>query len=497
MFAGLGSGRNVNLKASKAQVEVEMAAHGGAVVEIAREGGTWKVVPDSKYARRITANTPIEVSGPAAGHDMLKTSADPTGRKVFGTLNNCAGGTTPWGTLLTCEENFHGYFGGDAERRPMPRPTSATACEGHAGTPGPSTRPLQPREGAERAVPLRLGGRDRSLRSRLDAGQAHRARPLQARGLHLRVAKDGRVVVYSRRRRALRVRLQVRHRAAVEPHDRAANMDLLDDGTLYVARFNDDGKVEWLPLVHGQGPLTAENGFTSQADVVIYARRAADLLEGDADGPAGGHRDQPGNGRVYVVLTNNTQRTEQQVNAPNPRRATPTATSSRSRPRTATTPRPKAPGRSSCSAAGPAGSGRALSSRGVGEWLAVLRRQLRLRPQGPHLDRHRRRADGGRHRRRHLCRRHRGRRPRPDALLLPGADRRRGVRADLTPDDSTLFLAMQHPGEDAGSTFEKPSTRWPDFKDGMPPRPSVIAITKKGGGAIGSDLPGRAPPGVS
>jgi len=118
MFAGLGSGRNVNLNASKPQVEVELAAHGGAVIEIVRENGTWKVVPDSKYARRISANTPFEVSGPAAGHEKMKTSADPTGRKVFGMLNNCAGGSTPWGTWLTCEENFNGYFGGDAEAMP-------------------------------------------------------------------------------------------------------------------------------------------------------------------------------------------------------------------------------------------------------------------------------------------------------------------------------------------------------------------------------------------
>ena len=107
MFAGLGAGRDANLKASKEQVEVEMAALGGAVVEIAREGGAWKVVAGSKYARRISANTAMEISGPAAGHDRLKTTPIRPARKVFGTFNNCAGGSTPWGTWLTCEENFH------------------------------------------------------------------------------------------------------------------------------------------------------------------------------------------------------------------------------------------------------------------------------------------------------------------------------------------------------------------------------------------------------
>ena len=188
MFAGLGSGRNVNLKASKPQVEVELAAHGGAVVEIARDGGTWKVV-DSKYARRISANTPFDVSGPAAGHDKLKTSADPTGRKVvrhaeqlrrrLDAVGHLADGRGELQRLLRrrCREDAR-CQGLQALRR----------VEGHLVCLVPAHRPLQCREGAERAQPLRLGRRDRSLRSRLDADQAHRARPLQARGLHLRAS---------------------------------------------------------------------------------------------------------------------------------------------------------------------------------------------------------------------------------------------------------------------------------------------------------------------
>ena len=96
MFAGLSGARAV---ANKAQSEVEMAAIGGTVIEIAREGAAWKVVGDSKYGRRISVNTPMEVSGPAAGDARLKTAADPSGRKILGTLNNCAGVMTPWGDL--------------------------------------------------------------------------------------------------------------------------------------------------------------------------------------------------------------------------------------------------------------------------------------------------------------------------------------------------------------------------------------------------------------
>src|SRR5262245_53963828 len=110
-----------------------MAAHGVSVIEIQRvpEKGNskgkgwakgrdkgnghshpeeWEVIRPSTYARRITAHTPIKIEGPAAGHALLQTSADPTGRNVLGTINNCAMGFTPWNTYLTCEENFNGYF---------------------------------------------------------------------------------------------------------------------------------------------------------------------------------------------------------------------------------------------------------------------------------------------------------------------------------------------------------------------------------------------------
>ena len=105
-------------KATAETIEIELAAHGASVVEIEKRGGRWQVVQDGKYARRIHGMTPMAVSGPATGHDRLKTSADPSGAKVLGTLNNCAGGITPWGTALTAEENFNGYFGGNAEAAP-------------------------------------------------------------------------------------------------------------------------------------------------------------------------------------------------------------------------------------------------------------------------------------------------------------------------------------------------------------------------------------------
>lgn len=86
------------------------AAHGVSIVEVARRGGKWGIVKDSEYNRRITADTEMEITGPARGHDLLKTKADPQGVVAKGTWNNCGNGQTPWGTYLTCEENFNGYF---------------------------------------------------------------------------------------------------------------------------------------------------------------------------------------------------------------------------------------------------------------------------------------------------------------------------------------------------------------------------------------------------
>jgi secreted PhoX family phosphatase len=112
MFPGVGGrpDRNHFVKITREHVEVEIAAHGVSVLEVALRDGKWQPVLDSRFNRRITASTEMTVDGPAASHARMKTAADPTGLKLWGTLNNCAGGQTPWGTYLTGEENFHGYF---------------------------------------------------------------------------------------------------------------------------------------------------------------------------------------------------------------------------------------------------------------------------------------------------------------------------------------------------------------------------------------------------
>jgi len=169
-------------------VDIEMAAHGVSILEIARDGEDWRVVLDSPYNRRISpGNTEMKADGPAAGDPPLKTGADLSGKTIFGTLSNCAGGKTPWGTYLTAEENFHGYFFGPfrtgwgppqgprrrsgQELRPLRHPWALAGL-------GQIPRPLQRRQGAERTEPLRLDRGNRSSRCVLRSGEAHRIRPL-------------------------------------------------------------------------------------------------------------------------------------------------------------------------------------------------------------------------------------------------------------------------------------------------------------------------------
>jgi hypothetical protein len=335
----LGSGRMPLEDGRRNPDEVlkEIHAHGVSVVRVARgQDGAWRVVADPRN-RRVTAATPMEMSGPARGHALLRTKYSPDGTRTRGTINNCAHGVTPWNTYLTCEENWAGYFRNldQVDQKPeLPRE--------HARYGVPTGQARYNWDQAE-------GGADQFARFNVSriaeaATQDYRnevnnfgwvveINPFDANavpvkrtalgrfaheGLVFGPAREGRpVVAYSGDDSTFEYIYKFVSRA---PFQRAtASGALLDEGTLHVAKFNSDGTGEWLPLVHGQGPLTAANGFADQGEVLVNTRLAADALGATKmDRPEWGAVD-PRDGRVYFTLTNNGRRTAAQTDAANPR----------------------------------------------------------------------------------------------------------------------------------------------------------------------------------
>src|SRR5690554_5633794 len=252
------------------QVRKEQAAHGVSVLEIRRDAeGQWQRVAGSRLHRRISAMTPMAIGGPLAGDLRMRTASDPSGTEVLGTLNNCSMGVTFWGTYLTCEENFHNYFvnrdAADHATRPThqrygigqgqhsayyawesvdPRfdatPDPAAEYQGHVNEPNrfgwvveidpfdPDSKPIK------RTAMGRLG-RECSVVSLGDDGRMAVYSGDDARGEYVwKFVPDG------------------RHDAS----NPSASRQLLDSGTLYAARFDENGAGEWLPLIWGENGLT-------------------------------------------------------------------------------------------------------------------------------------------------------------------------------------------------------------------------------------------------
>ena len=307
---------------TKALVDAQVAAHGVSVVELRRMGGKWNVVKPSAFARRITGATPMTISGPAAGADAMKTAADPTGMSVLGTLNNCAHGITPWGTYLTCEENWNGYFGANGS-------FTRTATEARYGISagGFGYRWHQ----ADARFDLNAAG-NRNEPNRF--GWVVEIDPFNPKSTPIKrtalgrikhesadyaVAPDGTICFYTGDDERNDYVYKFVCAGKFNKTNRAANRNLLDSGTLYVAKFNADGTGTWLPLVFGAGPLTVENGFTSQADVLIRTRQAADAVGATKMDRPEWVAVHPTTREVYLTLTNNTSRSAATVDAANPR----------------------------------------------------------------------------------------------------------------------------------------------------------------------------------
>ncbi len=289
------------------KVRKSIAGHGVSVIEIEERNGDWAMVRPSRYARRITAATPMTIAGPAAGHAMMRTAADPGGTRVLGTINNCAHGVTPWGTYLTCEENWAFYFNGPQ------RPDAHQARWGIRQ----GGRRYRWEEHEERFDAVKHPNEPNRFGwvveiDPMDPTMTPLKRTALGRAAHegawTALTKDDRVVVYMGEDAAFEYIYKFVSRDRVRPGGFAANRDLLDHGRLYVARFEASGHGSWMELAAGRNGLTAERGFSDQGDVLIKSRQASDLLGATKMDRPEWIAIDPRSGEVYCTLTNNTAR---------------------------------------------------------------------------------------------------------------------------------------------------------------------------------------------
>jgi uncharacterized protein len=321
------------------EVLMEINAHGVSIYRTTKQAdGSWAVVADPRN-RKVTGGTPIAIAGPARGSAHLRTKYSPDGTMTRGTLNNCAHGVTPWNTYLTAEENWAGYFSNtdQIDQKPdLPRE--------HARY-GVSTNP----QGGRYGWHLAKSGADEFARfnaSSLGASATEdyrnepnafgwiveidpfdpEATPVKRTSLG-RFAHEGvvfapveagkPVVCYSGDDARFEYVYKFVSDGLYVPGE--TDGSILDTGTLYAAKFNDDGTGEWLALSPGRNGLTPANGFADMADILVNTRLAADHAGATKmDRPEWGTID-PSNGDVYFALTNNSRRTQAQVDAVNPR----------------------------------------------------------------------------------------------------------------------------------------------------------------------------------
>jgi secreted PhoX family phosphatase len=296
-----------------------LAAHGVSVIEVQRNAaGKWEYVKNSTYNRRITGYTPMTITGPAAGNDLLKTAADAAGTEVLGTLNNCGAGQTPWGTFITCEENFNGYFGTDTAgwtpnvlQSRYGISASGFGYGWHKGDPrfDLAVNPNEPnRHGWVVEIDPYAPTSKPKKRTALGRFKHENAECV--------LSKTNKAVVYTGCDEVNEYLFKFVSTGSYDTANKASGANLLDTGILYVARFDagtvvgdNQGTGVWLPLVFGQNGLTAENGFANQGEVLIKARQAADRVGATMmDRPewVAANRTKPG--EVFLACTNNSRR---------------------------------------------------------------------------------------------------------------------------------------------------------------------------------------------
>ncbi|GAB3649206.1 PhoX family protein [Glycomyces tarimensis] len=492
------------------QIEIAWAAHGLSVVVLDedRRSGALEPVVGHRLNRRLTVTSEFELTGPAAGSELLKTSADPSGTTVLGTLNNCAGGTTPWGTILSGEENFNQYFAG-ADTVTDPDAKAKLSRYGLSG--GASGRKweqfdsrfdiaAEPNEVNRHGwiVEIDPYDPDSTPKKRTALGR------FKHEGAGPRLTRDGRVVVYmgDDERFDYFYKFVSKHKMkhGKSRHAKQHNSKLLDEGTLYVAKFAGDspaeqidgsgalpsdgafdGSGEWIPLAGGNESFV--DGMSAD-EVYVYTRLAADKVGATKMDRPEDVEPNPVTGKVYLALTNNSQRGTE--------------------------------GRPAADEANPRSSNRHGQVVEIVEhrndptskkfsWNLLLvcgdpedpatyyggfpKDQVSpiSCPDNVAFDPHGNlwiSTDGnalGTH----------------DGLFGVALDgsKRGQVKQFLTVptgaetcgpiiEDRRVLVAVQHPGEVDGASAEVPASQWPDGAGTMP-RPSVVSVTRKGYGRIG------------
>lgn len=335
------------------EVIKELNAHGVSVVEVRKDEKTSKVsiVKDSVFNRRITASTEMEISGPVKGSELVRTRFSSNGSLTRGTHNNCGNGYTPWGTYLTCEENYIGYFARNATDNLKRSAKEIVALNRYGLRQGSGSRyqwetvssssqqDLFDRWNASvtadsaaqdyRNSPNTFGWiveidpfstsapRKRTALGRFAHEDCKVSPAIEGQPLTFYMGDDSRgEYIYKFVSKALWSKSDING-------GYAAGDKYMNDGILYVAKFNGDGSGQWIELSHGKNGLTNSNSvyaFANQADVVTHARLAGDVVGATKMDRPEWCAVNPKNGEVYVTLTNNTDRGKTYpVDAANPR----------------------------------------------------------------------------------------------------------------------------------------------------------------------------------
>jgi secreted PhoX family phosphatase len=284
------------------QINKEKSGVGGAVIRVRMEDGEWTFVEDDEMNRRVDATTPMDVTGPASGAEIMKGATE-----VIGSMGNCSGGVTPWNTVLSCEENYQDYYG--QRTNEDGEPGMGTAAEPEELDMALTYRWL---DDPDNAHPPEHYGWVFELDS-FDPESKPRKHSWLGRLRHenaaITIAPDDRVVVYTGHDEVDQCIYKFISSGTYEEGNREANLDLLTDGMLYVADFSTG---TWNAMDFEENPLFEENGFQDQGDVLTRAYEAAALPQEEDGPPLGTPMDRcedievhPETGQVYCALTNN------------------------------------------------------------------------------------------------------------------------------------------------------------------------------------------------